>query len=330
MGRLPDEIIANIILHLAAEGSSSHDSDDDNDDSDSSPAHALALALAPYATALTLDRVRRFVRSVRVDVLLPPYGGEQARARREDEADRARNDGVFTDVVRSVFGLLEAATATASESPAAMADLDVQGGIPGGDQGGGGDDGGHEADDGGQQQQQQQQDNDPLWPTMRHYTINPGAIAPSDSDSDDDGAASSVSEESSGSVAPGDEKENPFRDKLNPDAARALLLAAARAARRMPALRKMDLVLDPPVWRGIGRLEVEYTAAAMAGTARGGGAPSAPPVGGGGGGTAELLVESHPVFHPDEEVVQAWREAAEEYTGAELGLVAVVKEPMVW
>ena len=102
MGRLPAEIIANIISYLAAEGSSHDSGDDSGDNSDS-------LALAPYATvsrgwqqcveattfahitltparlaspltaqALTPDRVRRFVRSIRIDVLLPPYS-EQAR-----------------------------------------------------------------------------------------------------------------------------------------------------------------------------------------------------------------------------------------------------------
>ncbi|KAK4033620.1 hypothetical protein C8A01DRAFT_39920 [Parachaetomium inaequale] len=416
MGRLPNEIIANIISYLAADIESS------------SP-----FTLAPYATvsrawqqrveaatfahieltparlasplaaeALTPDRVRRFVRSVRVDVLLPPYD-EQARGRREDEADRARNDGVFTDVVRRVFGLLAAATAPASESPAAIGG---DGGCVAGDEG-------HDLEDleareyercvspirvndifearyessyldhsfqtpsildetdrdnndklslalcklsqrlatfdlmadvgpeilwplertaPDHHHQQQHQDNDPLWPTMCHYTINPGPIAPSgkwrfqrlpdsDSDSDDDGSASSVSS----SVAPGNEKEDPFRAMLDPDAARALLLAAARAARRMPALRKMEFMLDPPIWRDNGRLEVVYTA--MAGTARGG-TPLAPP--GGGGATAELLVESRPVFHPDEEVVQAWREAAEEHSGIVSGLVVVVREHMAW
>jgi hypothetical protein len=165
MIRLPNEIVANIISHLAAE-CRNHNGDDN--DSDSSPA-----ALAPYATvsrgwqqrieaatfahirltparlasplaaqALTPARVRRFVRSVHVDVLLPPYG-EEARARREDEAERAVNDGVFTEVVRRVFELLAAA----------RADSDVQGALPGSDQGGG-DDGGRQTNDGGQEQHQ--------------------------------------------------------------------------------------------------------------------------------------------------------------------------------
>ena len=48
----------------------------------------------------------------------------------------------------------------------------------------------------------------------------------------------------------------------------------------------------------------------------------------GGGGTAELVFERHPVFHPDEEVVQIWREAAEEHVGA--GLVVVVRDSRAW
>jgi hypothetical protein len=62
------------------------------------------------------------------------------------------------------------------------------------------------------------QDDDQLWPRMRDYSIHPGAIAPSgqwsfqrsDSDSDDDWYDG---------AAPGDQKENPFRYKLDPDAA---------------------------------------------------------------------------------------------------------------
>ncbi len=127
MARLPSEILAHIVSYLAAEGNT-HDSDDSTDNSD-------CLALAPYAAvsrgwqqrieavtfahiiltparlasplaaqALTPDRVR-FVRSIRLHVLLPPYD-EQARARREDDADRAANDGVFIDVVRRLLALL--------------------------------------------------------------------------------------------------------------------------------------------------------------------------------------------------------------------------------
>ena len=90
-----------------------------------------------------------------------------------------------------------------------------------------------------------------------------------------------ASSETDAGVAPGDEKEDPFRDKLDLDAAQALLLAAARAVHWMPALRMMGFVLDSPP--GVYELEVEY----MAG-------------GRGGGGTAELVFERHPDFHPDE------------------------------
>ena len=70
----------------------------------------------------------------------------------------------------------------------------------------------------------------------------------------------------------------------------------------------MRVVPDPPLG-GEGRLEVEYMA--KAGTTR--------------VGTAELVVESHPLlFCPDEEVLQIWREAAEEHVDAGSGLVVVV------
>jgi hypothetical protein len=495
MGHLPNEIIAHIISHLAPKRYS------DGSYAIGSRAHDFP-ALAPYATvsrawqqrveattfeyitltparlasplaaqALTPDRVRRFVRSVRVEVLLPPYD-EQARGRLEDEADRARNDGVFTDVMRMVFRLLAVATATESEEDdgykahagvdaeyrpkirlslsarctsdtedlearkyrrsvyatrpndlferryeSSYLDLRPAAGKSVQDeakalpelhciqqfhvQASAGPDVRYFAPRAlclvasrmsGLERMQWQlcdnekrdvalrrklradfahalqtlpsslrhfdllydrrpqldhsfqtpsildetdhdnndklslalhqltqrlatfelmadvgpeilwplQANDSLWPTMCHYYIDPGPIAPSgkwrfqllpdsDSDSDDDGSTSSVSS----SAAPGNEKEDPFRAKLDPDAAHALLLAAARAARRMPALRKMELMLDPPIWRGNKRLEVVYTA--MAGTARGG-TPVAPL--GGGGATAELLVEVLPCVLP--------------------------------
>ncbi|KAH6855908.1 hypothetical protein B0I37DRAFT_65246 [Chaetomium sp. MPI-CAGE-AT-0009] len=539
MGHLPAEIMAIIISYFAAEGSS-RDIIGDNNGNNSD-----RLALAPYATvsrawqqrveattfahikltparlasplaaqALTPDRVRRFVRSINIDVLLPPYD-EQARGPREDEAERANNDGVFTDVVRRLFALL--APATASQPPAAMA-------------------GGH----GGQQQQQRvgvdadyrpkihlfmttrcvsdaedlearifklglsrealdilegryessyldlkpaagksvqdeaealpelhcikkfrvhgtpiftrlnftqrnfapralclmasrmpglesidwilhdnekrdialrkrlradfayalqtlpsslrdfdlwysrsipldhsfqtpsildetdsdnnnnndklslalhklsqrlvtfglvadvgpevfwplehtQDDSDgPLWPRMRCYSITPGSIAPSGkwlyqrSDSNDEWDVDSSSEPDA-LVAPGDETEDSFRNKLDPDAAHALLLALARAVRRMPALWTMRFVLEPPMWdEGIGKLEVEYMVEGGA-FGRGGRGDD--------GGVAELVVGCHPVFHPDEEVVQIWREAAEEHAGVKSGLMVVVRDP---
>ena len=70
--------------------------------------------------------------------------------------------------------------------------------------------------------------------------------------------------------------------------------AINQTPRRMPALRKMSFALDPPVWRGNGRLEVEDTA--MEGTARGG-TPSAPP-GDGGGRTAEAACRAPPRVLP--------------------------------
>jgi hypothetical protein len=82
----------------------------------------------------------------------------------------------------------------------------------------------------------------------------------------------------------------------------------------------MRFVLDPPLGDNV-QLEVEYIV--EAGTARGGGSS--------GGRTAELVVESHPLlYHPDEDVVQIWREAAEEHVGAESGLVVLVRDPRAW
>jgi hypothetical protein len=546
MVHLPNEIIANIISHVAAQNSSSNYLGYDIG-SDGPPAHPLA----PYATvsrgwqqcveartfasvmltparlasplaaqALTPGRVRRFVRSVLVDVLLPPYG-EEARARREDEDDRARNDAVFTEVVRGVFALLAGAKADldvghgagdegqqqrqqsagyrpkiglflqarcvsdgedwearmrrrgaspfpyndlfraryessyldlrpaagrsvedevaalpelhciqvffvrpirgpwpyrsfapraacllASRMPglervdwefsdnekrdAALRkklredfahalqtlpsslrhfDLDYERSPPLDhsyqtpsllDDTDGGNDKlslalhklsqhlatfhlladvgpeifwplertapGHHHHQQEQQQQQQHQDNDPLWPIMREYMITPGFIAPSgewrwqrnpDSDLDSDDGAGSFFSEDLTDVLPGNEREDPFRTQLVPDAAHELLLASARAARRMPALWNMWLMLMPPIG-AVQRVEAEYTV--MARAARRDRALTRPV-----GGTAELVFGSVPAFPLDEEVVQAWRRAAEEHTGAESGLVVVIK-----
>lgn len=49
--------------------------------------------------------MHHFVRSVKVDVLLPPYS-EDARTRREDGEEKLTNDRAFTDVIRKVFALL--------------------------------------------------------------------------------------------------------------------------------------------------------------------------------------------------------------------------------
>ncbi|KAG6368241.1 hypothetical protein INS49_002442 [Diaporthe citri] len=91
----------------------------------------LASPLA--AQALSPSRVHRFVRSVKVDVLLPPYG-EDARTRREDGEERLTNDRVFTHVIRKVFSLLS------SPSPGAQQPM--------------GNLGGHDAGNAQQQEQQ--------------------------------------------------------------------------------------------------------------------------------------------------------------------------------
>lgn len=49
--------------------------------------------------------MHRFVRSVKVDVLLPPYS-EDARTRREGGEEKLTNDRAFTEVIRKVFALL--------------------------------------------------------------------------------------------------------------------------------------------------------------------------------------------------------------------------------
>jgi hypothetical protein len=139
---------------------------------------------------------------------------------------------------------------------------------------------------------EQTQSNDTLWPKMRRYSICHSAIAPSgqwryqrsDSDDDEDEDDDDEWDETDPVALPGDEKEDPFRSKLDREAVDPLLLAAARAARRMPALWNMSIYLDPPA--GAGRLEVEYWVKQ---------------------GTAELKFECHPLFNPDEEVLQIWR-----------------------
>ncbi|ROW02590.1 hypothetical protein VPNG_07854 [Cytospora leucostoma] len=123
-----------------------------------------------------------------------------------------------------------------------------------------------------------QDGNLPLWPNMWRYTIEPGAIAPEERDP--------------GAIAP-------------------LLLAAARAAGRMPVLRTMSFMMHP-VASG-GELEVYYKVGRSAGP-------------GGEAGTAELDVDGQPVFCPDTEVMQAWREAARARVGgAESRLEVVIK-----
>ena len=160
---------------------------------------------------------------------------------------------------------------------------------------------------------QDNEDNDPLWPRMRSYFINPGAIAPSGqwrflrSDSNDsDDEQDIFSNDTDPFAAPGDETVEHLRDNPDPDAVHALLLAIAQAVRRMPVLRDMDFSLERI---GDGQLEVEYSAKV---------------------GEAKLGVYSHPLFHPDEEVVRLCREAAEEYAGAKSGLAVVVSDPWAY
>ncbi|KAK3898293.1 hypothetical protein C8A05DRAFT_38121 [Staphylotrichum tortipilum] len=451
------EILANIISYFAAE-CNRHDGSDrffhfnqDNDCFALAPYAAVSrewqqrieavtfvhiiltparLALPLAAQALTPDRVRRFVRSIRVHVLLPPYD-KQARARCEDEADRAANDSVFTNVVRRLFALLAggqdggqqqqragddagyrpkiclsitaSCVSNAEDMEARRDQWDIYGRLdtdiyearyessyldlrpaagksvqdeaealpqlhcinqfrvfatasraadvytlPG-------DVLLHEpyfayalqtlpsslrhfnldyhrvvpldhsfqtpsileetdrddndklslalqklsqrlvsftlmADVGPEAvwPGERAQDDDPLWPRMRNYFINPGAIAPSgqwrylrsNSDDSDDDGQDMLSNYADPFAAPGDETEEHLRDNPDPDAVRALLLATARAVCRMPVLWDMCFVLGPI---GEGQLEVEYAAKA---------------------GKAKLTVHSHPLFQPDEEIVR--------------------------
>ena len=525
MGHLPAEIMAKIISYFVAESSRQGHGDNSSDD-------IKPLALAPYATvsrewqqhvefmtfahinlnparlasplaaqALTPDRIRRFVRSIGINVLLPPYD-EQARERLEDEAARAKNDGVFTEVVRRVFELLAggqggqqqqqqkqragvdtdyrpriqlsltvccvsdaediearklerdlgrgsdmlegryessyldlkpAAGKSVEEEAEALPELycikgfrvhstlhfgrldftrryfaprafclmasrmqglesihwilydnerrdialrkklradfaDALHALPSSlrdfnlsysksipldhsfqtpsilDETDGND---HDklslalhklsqrlvtfslsANVGPEVlwplERHGTQDDDPLWPRMRDYFVDPGAIAPSGQwrfqrpDDESDYESESDSSDLDPLVLPGDETEDPFRTQLSRDAVDPLLLAAARAVRRMPALRRMHFTVGPPP--GAMRLQVKYMV--EGGDSRGGGGG-----GGGDGGAAELIVHCSPVFHPDEEVLQIWREAAEEHAGVNSGLVVVVKDP---
>lgn len=65
-----------------------------------------ARAASPLAAqALSPIRVHYFVRTVKIGVLLPPYG-EDARTRPEDDEEKLANDRFFTHFVRKVFVLL--------------------------------------------------------------------------------------------------------------------------------------------------------------------------------------------------------------------------------
>lgn len=164
---------------------------------------------------------------------------------------------------------------------------------------------------------ERREDNDqPRWPSMGRYSIGLGPIAPSgewrfqrptdasdnEDDDEDEGSIDSMQIYEASIAAPGDDREDPFREELDGDAAGQLLLAAARAATCMPKLFSMSFTLSPAE-RG-GKLSVFYTDRTS-----------------GGAGVVELCVESHPVYHPDEEVLRLWREAARVNVGAELEVV---------
>lgn len=159
----------------------------------------------------------------------------------------------------------------------------------------------------------------PRWPTMRKYSITPGPIDPSGewryrrapdySDTDDDeGSMDSMLAYEASIAAPGDDWEDPFREELDGDAVGQLLLAAARAAACMPKLFSMSFTMNPPA-RG-DELDFFYTARRKAGV-----------------GVPKLCIGSHPVYHPDEEVLNLWREAARVNVGAELEVVTDNGQP---
>lgn len=147
MVKLPEEITANIISHLSEQQT------DCSDDQGSGDSHSRSLAqyaavsrswqahieaktfahitLTPArlasplaAQALSPTRVHRFVRSVKVDVLLPPYS-EDARTRREDREEKLTNDRVFTDVIRKVFALLSSPFPAAQQTMGNLGDDDA-------------------------------------------------------------------------------------------------------------------------------------------------------------------------------------------------------------
>lgn len=154
----------------------------------------------------------------------------------------------------------------------------------------------------------------PWWPSMREYSIGLGPIAPSgewrfqhptdasDDEYDDEGSIDSMQAYEASIAAPGDDREDPFHEELDQDAAAQLLLAAARAATCMPRLFSMSFTLLRPV--GGNTLSVFYTKRTD-----------------GGGALVELCVESDSVYRPDEEVLRLWREAARVNLGMELEVV---------
>lgn len=159
------------------------------------------------------------------------------------------------------------------------------------------------------------EDNDqPWWPSMRQYSIGLGPIAPSgewrfqrptdasDNEYDDEGSIDSMQAYEASIAAPGDDREDPFREELDRDAAGQLLLAAARAATCMPRLFSMSFTLLRAV--GGNALSVFYTKRTSGGAA-----------------VLELCFESDSVYHPDEEALRLWREAARVNVGMELEVV---------
>lgn len=130
MDKLPEEIIASIVSYLVKQQTDGRD----NVGSGSSHPRSLGayatiarswqapietktfahITLTPARVAsplaaqvLSPSRVHRFVRSVKVVVVLPPYS-KDARARREDDEEKLANNKVFTDFIQKVFSLLSA------------------------------------------------------------------------------------------------------------------------------------------------------------------------------------------------------------------------------
>lgn len=128
MARLPEEIIGNIVSHLTQQQT------DGTDDVGSGGSHSRSLIkyatisrswqspveaktfaqirLTPArvasplaAQALSPSRVHRFVRSIKVVVVLPSYSVD-ARTRREDDDEKLANNKAFTNFVQKVFSLL--------------------------------------------------------------------------------------------------------------------------------------------------------------------------------------------------------------------------------
>lgn len=151
----------------------------------------------------------------------------------------------------------------------------------------------------GHQDNEQEQ---PRWPRMRRHSVYPGAIAPSgewrwqrapDYESDETESLDSQGADEAERAPPGDDIQDWWREMLDPDVTRQLLLASARAAASMPRLLWMDCGMNPP-GRGPS-LHVSYKSNNFDGAA---------------GEAPNLCIETSPVYQLDEEVMQLWREAA--------------------